>query len=174
VLIDSDPEQADELLAEALARARDLDERYLSGVALVAAASARSRHGNPHDAAELFGEVVRHWRDRDDWTHQWTTLRNVVDLLVRLDRSEAAAVLVAALTDRGGPATGYGSDATRLTETHDRLAAQLGADQLLRLTARGRSLTDQALLDHALQALDAATTTQPSGDADSRAEAATR
>jgi hypothetical protein len=153
VLIDHDPARADGLLQQALERARGLDERYLSGVALVAAASARSRHGSPADAVDQFAEVVQHWRDRGDWTHQWTTLRNVLDLLVRLGRREAAVVLTAALLDQERGAAGYGRDAARLLETAEALAETMDPDRHRELEAQGRSLPDQQVVSFALEAL---------------------
>jgi len=153
VVIDTDPAQAGALLQKALERARAMDERYLSGVALVALASARSRHGDPHGAVEPFAEVVRHWRDRGDWTHQWTTLRNVVDLLVRLGRTEPAAVLAAALLDPDRSAAGYGADAVRLSATAAALATTIDGDRHTELVSRGRSLTDQQVVASALTEL---------------------
>jgi stage V sporulation protein SpoVS len=103
----------------------------------------------------LFLEVVGHWRDRGDWTHQWTTLRNVVDLLVRMGRPEPATVLAAALLDPDRPAVGYGADAARLANTAGALAAALGPGRHAELTAEGRSLTDQQVVAFALAALSA-------------------
>ena len=153
VALDHHPAEAAPLLQEAMDRARQLDERYLAGVALVALASARARHGDPRQAVRTFTEVVHHWRDRGDWTHQWTTLRNVLDLLVRLDRAEAATVLAAALLDSGRAATGFGADAQRLTETARVLAANQDPARSAELSAQGRSLTDQEVVSFALHAL---------------------
>ena len=153
VALDRHPVEAATLLQTALGRARQLDERYLAGVALVALASARARHGDPRQAVLVFTEVVHHWRDRGDWTHQWTTLRNVLDLLVRLDRVEAATVLAAALLDGGRAATGFGADAERLTETARALASNQDPARSAELSAQGRSLSDQEVVSFALQAL---------------------
>ncbi len=153
LLRDRDPEQADGLLEEALRQARDLDERYLYGVALVSAASIRSRHGDPEQARQLFVEVVRHWRGQGNWTHQWTTLRNVLDLWVRTGRTEPAAVLAEALLDSGRAATGYGADAARLTDSAAALARELGPEQHAELRARAHSLDDDAVVQFVLATL---------------------
>ncbi|HSU34691.1 MAG TPA: BTAD domain-containing putative transcriptional regulator [Propionibacteriaceae bacterium] len=151
---DHDGARGDALLQEAVARARALDDRYLIGVALVSAAASSARHGNAGLALQLFGEVVRHWRERGDWTHQWTTLRNVLDLLIRLGRREPAVVLAAALLDPDRPATGYGADARRLIENADALARVLDPDRHAELTAYGRTLSDQRLVSFVLRALE--------------------
>ena len=153
-MIDADPARAVDLLQEALERARAMDERYLSGVALVAVASARSRHGDPHAAVEPFAEVVRHWRDRGDWTHQWTTLRNVVDLLVRLGPGwSRPSCWRRPCWTRSASAAGYGADAARLSATAAALATTLDRDRHTELVARGRSLTDQQVVASALRVL---------------------
>ena len=153
VALERHPGEAASLLQDAMDRARKLDDRYLAGVALVALASARARHGDPRQAVRTFTEVVHHWRDRGDWTHQWTTLRNVLDLLVRIDRVEAATVLAAALLDGGRAATGFGADAERLAETARLLAANTDPARSAELSAQGRSLTDSEVVSFALQAL---------------------
>ncbi len=152
-MADLAPDQSDVLLSSALRRAKEMDERYLAGVAVVSLASVRSRHGDPHAAVALFSEVVRHWRDRGDWLHQWTTLRNVADLLLRLHRYEAAAILTAGLESRGGMAVGYGSDAVRLAQTWTRLAAELEPQAVVELDNLGRSMNDSDLVSFALDVL---------------------
>jgi hypothetical protein len=114
VLLDVEPERAMSLFRDARDEALRLGDRYLAGVSLVAAAALHSRHGDPATAVPLFRDVVEHWRDVGDWVHQWTTLRNVVDLLVRLGRNEEAAVLHGALTARADVAPVFGGDAERM------------------------------------------------------------
>ena len=153
-LVDSAPGEAEPLLSEALGRARQSDDHLLEGVALVSLASLRARHGDPEAALRLFGDVVRYWRDRDDWTHQWTSLRNVLDLLVRLGRNEEAVVLAAGLQVRGVPAVGYGSDAARLASNWSSLAREFDPDALEALARYGRSMSDRRLVAFVLDTLD--------------------
>jgi predicted ATPase/DNA-binding SARP family transcriptional activator len=153
-LADSAPAEAEPLLSEALGWARQSADHLLEGVALVSLASLRARHGDPEAALSLFGDVVRYWRDRDDWTHQWTSLRNVLDLLVRVGRHEEAVVLAAGLRVRGAPAVGYGSDAARLASTWSSLAPEFQPDALEDLARYGRSMSDRRLVAFVLDTLD--------------------
>jgi tetratricopeptide (TPR) repeat protein len=153
VALDVDPDRARQLFVAALHQSRLLGDRYLSGVALVAAAAVESRHADdPARAIPLFCEVVEHWRAAGDWVHQWTTLRNVADLLVRLGVDEEAALLHGALsaTDRGPI---FGADAERMTAMRQVLEARLGADALAELTSRGGRLGDGDVLTVAQRAL---------------------
>jgi hypothetical protein len=137
LLAQSDPEQADALLSGALREARSYDERYLLDDALVSIASIRAAHGDPDEAHVMFADVVRHWRSKSDWTHQWTTLRNVVALFVRCGRPEPAAVLATALLDGSRPyAIGFGTDADRLQHTASVLTESLGQERYLERAAQ--------------------------------------
>lgn len=153
LLLSDDPSRAYGVLDDALGRARASGDEYLTGVTLVSAASAAHRSGRLDVARRLFAEVIRHWRLRGDLTHQWTTLRNVVQVL-RADQRADALVLAAALlvTERG--AAGYGDDAALLTVTARRLSEELGAAARDRLTD-GRGLRDEQVIDFALHALAA-------------------
>ncbi len=151
LVLDTDPERAGIVLTQALEVGRRLGDRYLTGVALVSAASVLSRHGEPTEAAALFGDVVEHWRQAGDWTHQWTTIRNVTDLLTRMHRDDAAAVLLGALDVR--PAGVFGDEAGRLATIRSVLVERLGADRFAMLTERGAGLDDNQVVDRARSAL---------------------
>jgi predicted ATPase/DNA-binding SARP family transcriptional activator len=156
VLLDTDPDASLELFDAALALAREQSDRYVAGVALVSIASLRGRHGDPRVAVPLFREVVDHWASLGDWTHQWTTLRSVVDLLLRFDRHEDAAVLVGALRSRTRAAPVFGADAERLAAAEERLVHELGEDAVAGLRGRGARLTDDGVVAFVGEALAAA------------------
>ena len=148
---DDDPDRALTLLEEALTLAAPVGDRFLKGVARVGIASLRARHHPPHDAVSAFPDVIGHWRRAGDWTHQWTTLRNLVPLLVRLDADEPAARLYGAqqTADTGT----YGADAARLAETGDTLAAHLGTPRFEALVDEGRALDGPDAVDLALASI---------------------
>jgi ATP/maltotriose-dependent transcriptional regulator MalT len=152
-LIDTDPVRAGALLEDALRRARESGDRYLQGVALVAAASVRTRHGDPAEAAPLFLAVVDHWRDSGIWTQQWTTLRNVVDLLVRLQRDQPAAVLLGALSSRRTSAAGFRADAERMAAEVEMLTERLGSEAFGALRDQGATMDDDEVVAVARRAL---------------------
>lgn len=124
IAIDTDPERALRSLERAMELADRVGNRYLGGVARVSATSLRARHGDPTDALDAFADVIRWWLDRGDRTHLVTTLRNVLDLLVRLGDDVAAAELWGTVGhDRPSPS--FGDERTRLDANRDVLAARL-------------------------------------------------
>jgi len=162
VRLEVDPPAAAALLEDALDRARALDDRYLTGVALVSAASVRGRHGDPVLALPLFREVVGHWHRAGDWVHQWPALRNVVDLLVRVGADEPAAVLLGAVSaTRRTAAPVYGADEGRLRAARRALTSRMGAAAVAAAAARGAALDDDAAVAFASAALDAALAAAP-------------
>ncbi|WP_425560238.1 tetratricopeptide repeat protein, partial [Kineococcus glutinatus] len=150
VLLDRDPARAAGHLREALAAARGNGDRYLVGVALTTAASLHTRHGDPGEAVPLFEEAVRHWHELGNWTHQWTTLRNVADLLLHLGRAEAAAVLHGAFAAREATVPSFGADAERVRAATGTLRAALGEEGFGELGDRGGRLADGEVVAAAL------------------------
>ena len=154
VLADTEPEQAMAALEAALAAARKSGSRFIEGVASVTAASLRARNGDLAEALDLFAAAVRQWRRAGNWTQQWTTLRNVIDLFARLAADEAAAVLSAALRTSRSAAPLYGSDAARLAETDQALRARLPQPAHRGCSARGAVMTDDEAVSFAIAEID--------------------
>jgi hypothetical protein len=145
-LLEEDPGAAEPLLAAALERATANEDRYLVGVTLVSLASARSRHGDPEAACSLFRRAVEHWHRAGNWTHQWTTLRNVVVLLARLGRHREAALVDGALEARETTARATGAEAVRMRETRDGLVAILGVEEYDEAARVGAGLDDDEVV----------------------------
>jgi hypothetical protein len=154
VRLGSDPRRALVLLDEALARGRSLGDEYLVGVALVSAASLHGRIGDPARAAVLFRDVLEHWHRAGNWTHQWTAVRNVVELLARVGADEDAAVLHGAVTSRATAPPVWGADAAHLGAARDALLERLGRPHFAELAATGADLSDQDVVARACEALD--------------------
>ncbi len=142
VQIDTRPDAAAALLAEALSYAQTVDDRYLVGVALVSIASVRSRHGDPRRALEVFRDVIAHWDQASSWTQQWTTLRNVVELLARVGAREEATILLGAAGNRTTSGPLFGPDADRLRRTAGVLSDQLTPTRFAALHADGSAMSD--------------------------------
>jgi predicted ATPase/DNA-binding SARP family transcriptional activator len=153
VLADIDPEQAIAATDAAIGLARQSGNRFVEGVALVSAASLRARHGEPREALERFSQVVEQWHRAGNWTQQWTTLRNVIDLFVRLSADEPAVMLMAALRASRLAAPLFGCDAARLAEADNALRARLSKPDYRRYQARGNAMTDDAAVLYALTEL---------------------
>lgn len=153
-LLETDPDRAAVLLDEALAAARAIDERYLTGVAMVSATSVRARHGDPRRAASLFRDVIAQWHAAGNWTQQWTTIRNVVELLARTGSDRAAAVLLGALDHSGTAPPAFGAGAARMSATRRALSDRLGQHVVAAEISRGAAMDDQQALGFTRDALD--------------------
>ena len=77
-----DPDRAIEPYQRAIGLAESAGATFVEGIALVGLASLLGRSGDPSTALPLFRSIVDRWRQMGVWTHQWTTLRNLVQLLV--------------------------------------------------------------------------------------------
>ncbi|MEE4025877.1 BTAD domain-containing putative transcriptional regulator [Gordonia sp. PKS22-38] len=154
-ILDTDPAAAADLLDDAIVGADRNGDRYLMGVALVSRASIEARSGQPEVAARLFADVLRHWRDAGNWTHQWVSLRTVVDVLIRLERLDCAAELLGAIrrSDEITGAGAYGTDAQRLDAAYQRLRECLGDEALDNLLERGAVRSSPDVVASALAAL---------------------
>lgn len=152
-LLETDPDQAATLLEEALRIGQATDERYLTGVAAVSATSVRARHGDPRRAAALFHGVIDHWQSGGNWTQQWTTIRNVVELLVRAGCDEPATLLLGALDSSDTASPAFGAAAVRLVAARRVLSERLGAGTLAVMTARGAAMDDLQALQVTCDAL---------------------
>lgn len=136
--IDSDPDRALASFEAAIARSRRAGGSRTLGAALLSATTVRARHGDPQTALAGFATTIRHWLDRGDWMHVWTTLRNLAVLLARVGDDEAAASLLGVVASRAGGI--YGTESIRLDETARTLRDRLGPDVYQRAVAAGRGM----------------------------------
>ena len=150
-LLDRDPSAARSHLEGAIEAARRVEGRAAEGIAMVSLASLHARTGDEQCAIELFAEVIAHWRRLGDWTHQLTTLRNLVDLLVRIGADEPAAMLYGAVRDAEPPS--FGAEADRLDDAWAQLEERLGSDPAAGIASRGRQLRSPEAVDRALEVL---------------------
>ncbi|MBN2624860.1 MAG: winged helix-turn-helix domain-containing protein [Acidimicrobiales bacterium] len=75
---------------EAIALASGVGATFVASISRVGLASTLTANGHHRRAADEFDAVIRYWRTTGNWTQQWTTLRNVADLLDALGRQPAA------------------------------------------------------------------------------------
>ncbi len=151
-LLDHDPAAAAEQLEAAVDEAAAVGVRLTEGVALVSLASLTGRRGDADRALALFQRVIDHWRRLGDYTHQLTTLRNLVELLVCVGADEPAALLHGAVA--AGATPSFGPEADRLATAWETLESRLGAEAAATLARRGRGLTPARMVEEALAALD--------------------
>jgi multidrug efflux pump subunit AcrA (membrane-fusion protein) len=100
--------------------------------------------------------VIHRWCRSGDRTHEWTTLRNLAELLARIDHHRAAAVLVAAAHAADTAAPVYGSQARRLAELETALAERLGQGRWEAATGRGATMDADAAVAFALEKINEA------------------
>lgn len=147
----SDAVAALEHLERACRLAGSVRSRYLEGTALLSAAALRSRVGDPGEAVQTFRSVLRLWNDVGELNHQLTTLRNLVVLLRRLDRPEAAAELLGSTEAASAPT--YGDEALRLDEVRAWARERLGTRRAAALEAAGGRRSTYDAAEWALQQL---------------------
>lgn len=114
---------------ETIALATGVRAAFVASIGRVGLASTLTANGHHRRAVDEFDAVIRYWRTTGNWTQQWTTLRNVADLLDSLGRSStadriraAAAWAPAAAMPEPGPVVPEGS-AARPSGTREALVA---------------------------------------------------
>ena len=126
LLAESQPQRALELVDRMVEVADRAGWRMGAGVARLTASSLRARVADPADAVPGFERLIRHWDRVGDETHQWTTLRNLIELLTRLGAHAPAARLLGAVSTATRPT--FGPERRRLEEARDAMRARLGED----------------------------------------------
>ena len=88
------------------------------------------------------------------WTHQWTTLRNLVQLLIRIGSWESAAVLSGAINAHRAEAQAFGAEGERMRSATERIADRLGPSKWSEANGRGASMSDQDTVTFACETID--------------------
>lgn len=158
------PAQARRLYGEAVALADAVAGTFTATIAQVGLAALLARSGEDVAALRAFRQCVDRWHRLQVWHHQWTTLRNLVPLLVRVGAAEPAATLLGALD--AADTAAYGTDAESLTLAAGRLTAALGAAAYAEAVAAGSALGPDATVAYALAAVDDTLTRLPAPDSD--------
>lgn len=147
-----------------LAVARDLaislDAKFIVGVVSVAIGSNQIRLGRVDDALATFAETVTNWRRWGDWTHQWTTLRHVVGLLIEIGHPTEAARLLGAVRNPPTGARPYGSDDVLLDQLSEQLSSTLGSERFTALADEGGVAEPDLILADVIDAIAAARRTR--------------
>ena len=126
LLAGTEPERALELVDRAVDACDRAGWRMGAGVARLTASSLRARTADPADAVPGFERLIRHWDRVGDETHQWTTLRNLVELLTRLGAHAPAARLLGAVSTAVRPS--FGAEQQRLESARETMRDHLGDD----------------------------------------------
>ena len=135
-LAEVDPVRSLEAFDKAIDLADDVGNRFLGGVARVAATSVHARSGEPQRALQAFAGIIDDWRRQGNVTHLVISLRNLAELFARVGALEAAGELLGALQPRS-IAAAYGAEAQRLAEATATLERTAGEHNVARWVARG-------------------------------------
>jgi hypothetical protein len=90
------------------------------------------------------------------WHHQWTTLRNLVQLLVRAENWENATILLGAIDARSTASPPFGNDADVMDAAATRLDQVLGTTRWHTARALGAAMTPEEAVAFACHAIDSA------------------
>jgi tetratricopeptide (TPR) repeat protein len=84
---------AERQYTQAIDLARSSGATFVVNIASVGLLTVLTRSGRTRDALRGYREVVDYFSSTGNWSHLWTTLRNLADLLRALDDPEPAALL---------------------------------------------------------------------------------
>ena len=129
---------------------------FVEGIALVGLASLLGGSQEPGVALPLFRAIITRWRRMGIWHHQWTTLRNLVQLLIRIGSSEPAAVLIGAIRAGSTATAAFGADADLMETAAERLRDVLGPSRWSEAYDRGAAMSGDEALDLACDSIDQA------------------
>ena len=119
------------------------------------AASIEARQGDPQRAIDHYRQLLELGQRAGDRVLQWTMLRSVAELLVRVGDHASAATLLGAVTSPGSGHQVFGADLDRLTAVRSAVFAALGDTVADAGIAQGSSLDDDAAVAVALGAFAA-------------------
>jgi hypothetical protein len=149
-----DPPAARQRYERAISVAESVHSSFGANTAEVGLAALLARTGDAGGALRAFRGTVHRWHRMQIWHHQWTTLRNLAQLLVRIHADEDAATLLGAVDATDNAA--YGADADDVREAADHLERALGRSAFAAATACGSALSADATVSFALAAIDRA------------------
>ena len=77
----------------AIELARTVGSTFIQGIASVGRLSQFAADGRTHEALEGYRELIDYWERTGAWVQQWTTLRNLADVLASFGHGEPATIL---------------------------------------------------------------------------------
>jgi hypothetical protein len=150
IRLETAPREAQPFLLRSLDTARRAGNHFMLATAGLSALSCAARLGDRVDLGD-FAAPIDHWQRVGSWSQQWIAVRTLIEMLTRLHRDEAAAVLHGALSSAEKAPPIVGADAGRMAEAEATLRARLGDENFSRLDADGRALSDEDAIAFALK-----------------------
>lgn len=153
-LMGLDPVRAIDSYHEAIRLTTIANNPFLAGMLSVALASALGRHGQPVESLEQFRETIVRWRDAGAWAFLTTALRNLTELLVRVDRFEEAVLVRCSVEWLDVSSNAGGVDADRDRYLKRLFVERLSATRYDELRDASHELTGEAIVELALKTID--------------------
>jgi hypothetical protein len=154
VALPDNPEEGVQLLRAAIGEAEATRANQVITVARIALAAALTRLGRKSEAVALFPPLLDQAYRDGNWPQLWTALRILAELLVSLDRHEAAAVLLAAARESPSAPALSGSDIDRYRQLEEMISQRTGSRVLGQITELARALPRAHVIDRARATLD--------------------
>jgi len=129
-------------LDRARALGRTAGSRLVVGVAGLSWVSLRARSATDDESLAEFAEIIEHWSRAGTATHQWATVRNLVQVLAQRGADDDAARLHGALMAAPRRAGPHGAEAARLAAAMKHVEGRLGPLRFSELMAEGARWSD--------------------------------
>jgi tetratricopeptide (TPR) repeat protein len=138
-------DRAEQHYQQAIANSRASGATFVEAIASVGLVTARARAGRIAEALEGYQELVDYWARTGGWIQQWTTLRNLAQLLRTIGDQETAVYLETAAD--------HAPDAPAETTRRD-APIGLTAERLASIIAEAANARRLDVIDVARRALD--------------------
>lgn len=152
VVLDRDPRLAQERLRRSVELADAVGASFLTVIAGASAASIEARLGDPERALRDYRWLLALGQRSGVHVLQWTMLRAVAELLVRLGDHATAAVVLGGVTHTGSGNEVFGADAQRLAAVRAAVEGALGEAEAAARIAEGAACDDDAAVALVLDA----------------------
>ena len=134
---------------------RDSGATFLDAIASVGLVTALASAGRVADALDGYRALIEYWARTGGWIQQWTTLRNLAELLRTVGDEETAVYLEAAAD--------HAPDAPPITDGRMIPSADLPPDRMATLIADAATASRDDVVAVALRALEQHRRTRPPG-----------
>lgn len=143
---------AADALQRAVALGAETGHKYLVSVARTSLATVLNRNGDTDGAFAVMADCLAESRRNGNVVHAITTMRNLVDMLVKSGRHREAVVVWAgtAKADWGGT---YGSESAMLREAVARAGTHLGVSVFEQCRNEGEQLGVHGVLDRSIEVI---------------------
>jgi predicted ATPase/class 3 adenylate cyclase len=136
----TDPDQAERLLAESVRASKEVDSRLVMGLSLSLLAVLLRRLRRPRDAAPLVLELLDHWDRLGNRPQGWHAIREGAMCLALVGQDELAVELLASVDHADLVMPLLPADRRDLTTLEDELRSRLGDDVFEHARLRGHDL----------------------------------